>query len=54
MQYKYSDITEKVIKASMTVHATLGNGFQEVIYQKALAEVSLIEIKFSHLKLECL
>lgn len=37
MDYKYSDITERIIKACMIVHGTLGNGFQEVIYQRALA-----------------
>ncbi len=36
-QYKYSDLTGKIIACCMTVHATLGNGFQEVIYQRALA-----------------
>ena len=36
-QYKYSDITEKIIGCAMKVHRTLGNGFQEVIYQRALA-----------------
>jgi GxxExxY protein len=35
--YKYSDITEKIIGCAMKVHRTLGNGFQEVIYQRALA-----------------
>jgi GxxExxY protein len=35
--YKYSDITEKIIGASFEVHKFLGNGFQEVIYQRALA-----------------
>ncbi len=36
-EYKHSDITHKIIGCSMTVHNTLGNGFQEVIYQRALA-----------------
>jgi len=34
--HKYKDITENIIGASMEVHRTLGNGFQEVIYQRAL------------------
>ena len=33
---KYKDITEKIIGASFEVHSYLGNGFQEVIYQRAL------------------
>lgn len=36
-EYKYSDLTEKIIGCSMKVHNALGNGFQEVIYQRALA-----------------
>jgi GxxExxY protein len=35
-QYKYSELTSKIIKYAMTVHSTLGNGFQEVIYQRAV------------------
>jgi len=34
---KYEEITRKIIGSAMTVHNTLGNGFQEVIYQRALA-----------------
>ena len=36
-ELKYKDITEKIIGASFDVHSFLGNGFQEVIYQRALA-----------------
>jgi GxxExxY protein len=36
-ELKYRDITEKIIGASFEVHKFLGNGFQEVIYQRALA-----------------
>ena len=37
-QEKIEDpITYKIIGSAMRVHATLGNGFQEVIYQRALA-----------------
>jgi len=32
----YDDITHKIIGCAMKVHSTLGNGFQEVIYQRAL------------------
>lgn len=36
MEYKYSDITQSIIAAALEVHKILGNGFQEVIYQRAL------------------
>ena len=36
MELKYGDITEKIIGCSFEVHKFLGNGFQEVIYQRAL------------------
>jgi GxxExxY protein len=46
-QYKYSELTSKIIKCAMTVHSSLGNGFQEVIYQRALAiEMRLAGIEF--------
>lgn len=34
---KYEELTHKIIGCAMKVHSTLGNGFQEVIYQRALA-----------------
>ncbi len=34
---RYEDVTHKIIGCAMKVHSTLGNGFQEVIYQRALA-----------------
>jgi GxxExxY protein len=36
-QYPDSQLTSKIIGCSMEVHKALGNGFQEVIYQRALA-----------------
>ena len=36
-ELKYKDITEKIIGASFEVYKFPGNGFQEVIYQRALA-----------------
>jgi GxxExxY protein len=34
---KYEELTHKIIGCAMKVHSVLGNGFQEVIYQRALA-----------------
>jgi GxxExxY protein len=34
---KHEQLTHKIIGCAMKVHSTLGNGFQEVIYQRALA-----------------
>ena len=54
-ELKYKDITEKIIGASFEVHKFLGNaclparqGFQEVIYQRALAwELSNAGLSFA-------
>jgi GxxExxY protein len=58
-QYKYSELTSKIIGCAMEVHKRLGNGFpsaaiglptarQEVVYQRALAiEMTLAGIEFS-------
>jgi len=46
-EYKYSELTSKIIGCAMTVHKAMGNGFQEVIYQRALEiEMKLEGIKF--------
>src|SRR5687767_6468962 len=45
MNYMYADVTEKIIGASMKIHRYLGNGFQEVIYQRCL------EIELKNLRL---
>ncbi|MDR1384252.1 MAG: GxxExxY protein, partial [Planctomycetaceae bacterium] len=42
---QYEEITHKIIGCAMRVHNVLGNGFQEVIYQRALA----IEMKKQNL-----
>jgi len=46
-EYKYSELTGKIIGCAMEVHKILGNGFQEVIYQRALAkEMNLNGLSF--------
>lgn len=39
---EHEELTHKIIGCAMQVHRSLGNGFQEVIYQRALA------IEFDH------
>lgn len=47
-ELKHKDITEKIIGASFEVHKFLGNGFQEVIYQRALAwEMKQVGLNFN-------
>jgi GxxExxY protein len=45
---KYEDLTYRIIGCAMEVHKHLGNGFQEVVYQRALAiEMQMQGIEFS-------
>lgn len=45
---KHQELTQKIIGCAMKVHSTLGNGFQEVIYQRALAiEMADTGLEFS-------
>ena len=47
-KYKFSGLTGKIIGCAMEVHRILGNGFQEVIYQRALAiEMTRQNLSFS-------
>ena len=46
-QYKHTEITQQIIGCAMRVHSFMGNGFQEVIYQRALAlEMSQLDMHF--------
>jgi GxxExxY protein len=36
-EYKFQKLTRDIIGCAMEVHKFLGNGFQEVIYQRAIA-----------------
>jgi GxxExxY protein len=47
-EFKFGEITEKIIGSCFKVHGTLGNGFQEVIYQRALElELRLIPLNYA-------
>jgi len=43
------ELTYKIIGCAMKVHNTLGNGFQEVIYQRCLA-IELTKAGISHMR----
>lgn len=47
-EYLFKDLTQLIIGCAMKVHSALGNGFQEIIYQRALA----IELKKNDIKFE--
>jgi GxxExxY protein len=48
VEYPESALTGKIIGCAMEVHRTLGTGFQEVIYQRAMAiELNNAGLKFS-------
>ena len=47
-KYPESELTSRIIGCCMEVHRILGNGFQEIIYQRALAiEMNRQGISFS-------
>ena len=45
---KYEQLTRRIIGCAMKIHNELGNGFQEVIYQRAMA----IEMRLQNLSFE--
>jgi len=45
---QYEDLTRKIIGCAIEVHKRLGNGFQEVIYQRALEiEMQIVGLGFT-------
>jgi len=48
MEYQHSELTGQIIAAAIEVHKQLGNGFQELIFHKALT----IELNSRNIKSE--
>jgi GxxExxY protein len=47
-EYPFSEVTANIIKAAKIVHQELGPGFEEVVYQRALAlELAAYGLDFS-------
>ncbi|MBN2775731.1 MAG: GxxExxY protein [Prolixibacteraceae bacterium] len=46
--YKYSELTSKIIGCAIEVHKYLGNGFQEIVYPRALE----IEFRLQHINFD--
>ena len=47
-EYKYSEITEKIIGCAMRVHQRMRNGYPELIYHRCLAiELNKMNLSFS-------
>ena len=50
-QYLFAELTGRIIACAMDVQHTLGNGFQQVIYQRALAiEMERRGLSFSQMQ----
>jgi GxxExxY protein len=51
MEYRHAGLTGEIIGAALEVHKELGGGFQELIYQRALAiEFSIRRIDYAEEK----
>jgi GxxExxY protein len=48
-RYENSELTGKIIGCAMEVHRQMGNGFQEVVYQRALS-IELNLQKLNHIR----
>jgi|AntRauTorcE11897_2_1112592.scaffolds.fasta_scaffold00048_59 GxxExxY protein len=46
--FKYKELTGKIIGAAMNIHSDLGNGFREIIYHRAMNH----ELKFQGLSFQ--